>query len=83
MAGHWAIRAFSAMERLNAIRPKVRYIVVGREKNKALIFPITVSDNLLVIMSIYLNAESTELFKIVTKFVQNSNLTLMAGTPRK
>ena len=44
---------------------------MGREKNKALIFPIDVLDNLLIIMSIYLNGESTELFEIVTKFVQS------------
>jgi hypothetical protein len=83
MAGHWAIRAFSAMERLNATRSKVKYIVVGREKNKALIFHFDVLDNLLIIMSIYLNAESTELFETVTKFVESSNLMLTAGTPHK
>jgi len=76
MAGHWAIRAFNAMERLDAIRSKAKFIAVGRETNQTMIFPVSISDNLMVIMTIGAKTESTEIFEIVTRFIQGSNLIL-------
>ena len=76
MAGHWAIRAFNAMERLDAIRSKVKYLSVGRESSKTLIFPVKMSDNLMIIMTIRSRTEATEIFDIVTKFVGGGGLIL-------
>ena len=76
MAGQWAIRAFNAMERLDAVRSKAKYLSVGRESSKTLIFPLKMSDNVMIIMTIRSRAEATEIFDTVTKFVKGSNLIL-------
>jgi len=67
MAAHWAILAFNAMERLNEVRSKAKYLCVGREKNKALIFPI--NSALMMIMVLNVRTEATEIYELTTKFI--------------
>ena len=76
MAGHWAIRAFNVMERLDVVNTKSRYLVVGRDANKTMIFPLTLSDNYMIIVTIKARTEATEIFEIMMKFIEGSNLIL-------
>ena len=78
MAGHWMIRAFNSMEHLDAFRSKTKFVVAGRETNTTLIFPLNLSKNLMVIMTIRIKTEATEIFEMVTRFIESSNLTLTA-----
>jgi hypothetical protein len=78
MAGHWVMSAFHTMERLDAFRSKTRFLVVGREKNMNIIFPLNSSGNLMIIMTIQTRSEPTEIFEIVTKFIKLRYTTLIA-----
>jgi len=70
MAGHWAILAFNAMKRLDAARSKTKFIVVGCEDHKALIFPVSYQGNdLLLIMSVRLRLETSDLYERITRFL--------------
>src|SRR5579864_2238852 len=62
MVGQWGILAFKAMARLDGLRTKARYIVVGREKFNALIFPIESETDLLIGLTFDAEANPREIF---------------------
>jgi len=45
MVGHWGMLDFKAMTRLDDIRTKTKYILAGREKYNAIIFPLKLKKN--------------------------------------
>jgi len=69
MAAHWGILAFNAMERLDTVRSKAKYLAIGREDNKTLIFPLDESRSLMVIMTTSNDAEATKMYDIVIQLI--------------
>ena len=72
MAGHWGILAFKAMERLDGVRTKAKYIVVGRKDYNAMIFPVSLPEDLMIALTFKLKTEAGELFDIVVKLFEDS-----------
>jgi hypothetical protein len=73
MAGHWGILAFKAMERLDGVRTKVKYIVVAREAYNAMIFPASRPEKLMIALTFKLKTDAEELFQIIFKLFEDSN----------
>ncbi len=48
MVGQWGILAYNALSRLDGVRTKAKYIVVGREKFNGLIFTIESDKDILL-----------------------------------
>ena len=72
MVGQWGILAFKAMSRLDGLRTKAKYIVVGREKFNALIFPVESDRNLIVGMTFDAMANPREIFAQLMGLFENS-----------
>jgi hypothetical protein len=72
MVGHWGIQAFKTMARLDGIRTKARYIVVGREKFNAIIFPLESEKNLMIGMTFDPDANPREIFIELMKLLEKS-----------
>jgi hypothetical protein len=62
MVGQWGILAFKAMARLDSVSSKAKYIVVGREKFNALIFPVKSESDLLIGISFDVAANPREIY---------------------
>lgn len=75
MAGHWGILAFKAMERLDGVRTKAKYIVVGRERYNALIFPVSAPSSLMIALVFQLKTDPAELYeKVMKQFEDNTKI---------
>ena len=72
MVGQWGILAFKAMARLDGVRTKARYIVVGREKFNALIFPVESEAHLLIGITFDAKANPREIFAQLMILFENS-----------
>ncbi len=71
--GHWGMVAFKAMTRLDGMRSKTRYIVVGREEYNAIIFPVGNEQGLMVAATFELMTNPREIFDALKKlFVDNA-----------
>ena len=69
MAAHWGILAFNAMERLDTVRSKAKYLAIAREDNKTLIFPLDESRSLMIILTITNDSEATEMYEMAMRLV--------------
>ena len=78
MVGQWGILAFKAMARLDGVRTKAKYIVVGREKFNALIFPVESERNLIIGLTFDAGTNPREIFAQLTALFENSSSTIRA-----
>jgi hypothetical protein len=78
MVGQWGILAFKAMARLDGVRSKAKYIVVGREKFNALIFPVESEPNLIIGLTFDAGANPREIFAQLTHLFENSSSAIRA-----
>jgi hypothetical protein len=70
MAAHWALLAFNSMKRLDAERSKTKYIVVGREEYKTLIFPASLhGSNIMLILTSTLQTNVEEIYTRIMKIM--------------
>jgi len=78
MVGQWGILAFKAMSRLDGVRSKAKYIVVGREKFNAIIFPLESDQDLIVGLTFDAAMNPREIFAEIMKSLEsNSSLLRM------
>jgi hypothetical protein len=66
------------MERLDGVRTKANFIVVGREAYNAMIFPVTAPASLMIAMTFDLKADARELFEVVMKLFEDSTKLIRA-----
>ncbi|HXQ93354.1 MAG TPA: hypothetical protein VN739_10145 [Nitrososphaerales archaeon] len=62
MVGHWRIVAFKAMIRLDDVRTKTKYVVIGRKKYNAFVFPVEFEKNLMIAVTFEASADPREIF---------------------
>ena len=79
MVGQWGNLAFKTMSRLDGVRTKAQYLVVGREKFNALIFPVEPERDTLVGITFDRDANPREIFAMLIRLVEETmNLTKAA-----
>lgn len=72
MAAQWDIVAFKLMQRLDRFRTKLRYLEIGRDDFKGLIFQMPSSDDLFVILTLGKEANGIGIYNTVRNFTENS-----------
>jgi len=70
MGPSWVIHVFSTVQRFDAFRSKAKYLSIGRERFKGVIFPVPSRSGIIVILGTDYGAESTELYELVIQFVE-------------
>jgi hypothetical protein len=72
MVGQWGLLAFKAMARLDGVRTKAKYIVIGREKFNALIFPVESETDLLIGLTFDATTNPREIYAELSKLFENN-----------
>ena len=72
MVSQWNIAAFGLFQRLDSFRSKARYLVIGRDDLKGLIFPLPPSETIYVVLSITKAADAAAIYESVIAMVKNS-----------
>jgi len=72
MIGKWMILAFSAMERIEKAKWKSKYVSVGRENHKGMVFPAEIFGGVMIGLKIEMKTECTEIYELVMKFVEEN-----------
>jgi hypothetical protein len=74
MVGQWGILAFKALSRLNGVRTRAKYLVVGREKFNAIIFPMRLEAEVLIGLTFDPKANPTEIYDLLCGLFEEINL---------
>jgi hypothetical protein len=72
MVGKWGILAYNALARLENARSKTKYLSVGRETTKGMLFPASIFEGVMIGLTIELKTEATEIYELVMKFVDQN-----------
>jgi hypothetical protein len=72
MVGMWGILAYNAVMRLEKARSKTKYLTIGRETTKGMLFPANIFEGVMIGLTIELRTEATEIYELVMKFVDES-----------
>jgi hypothetical protein len=72
MVGQWMILAFKAMTRLDGVRTKAQYLVVGREKFNALIFPLESGTEALIGITFDPESNPREIFAVLSGMTKDN-----------
>jgi hypothetical protein len=72
MVGQWGILAYKALSRLDGVRTKAKYIVVGREKFNGLIFPIESDRDILLGITFDAETNPREIFAKLREIIEES-----------
>ncbi len=71
MAPLWGLLVFTILQRLDSFRSKVRYVSVGRENYKGVLFFVPPHDSLMIILTTDKRAESSGMYEMVIQFIGN------------
>jgi len=71
MVSQWNIVAFNLMQRLDSVRSKARYLLIGRDELKGLIFPVPPSETHYVVLTLAKKANVEGLYENVLEHVKN------------
>jgi len=69
MAGRWGILAFNSMERLEPVTSKAKYLVMVREDYNGLIFPVNLSEDVMISLIINSKTEADVIYQRVNSFL--------------
>jgi hypothetical protein len=72
MAPQWDIVAFNLMQRLDSFRSKARYLAIGRDDLKGLIFPVPPSESTYIVLTLAKTANLDEIYESVIELAKNS-----------
>jgi hypothetical protein len=69
MAGKWGILAFNAMERLEPVTSKAKYLLLVRENYIGMIFPVHADEEVMVGLTIDPKADAATIYLTVHSFL--------------
>ena len=72
MAPQWDLVAFSLMRRLDNVRSKERYLAIGRDNLKGLIFPVPPSETIYIVLTLAKTADMDAVYESVVELAKNS-----------
>jgi len=72
MVGIWSILTFNSVVRLEKARSKTKYITIGRETTKGMIFPAHIFEDVMIGLTIEPKTEATEIYELVMRFVEEN-----------
>ena len=73
MAGKWGILAFNSMERLEPTTSKARYLMMVRDDSIGMMFPVSVSEEVMVGLTIDSKAEAAGIYQLVHAFLNEDS----------